>query len=122
MLRRLRVLDYLALLVSLATVGALAAYAYQDRGGATSVQIQGTAGTWIYPLDTDRLLTVEGPLGPTTVAIHDGGVHVAEATCRDRLCVAMGTISTAGAWIACLPNRVFIRILGNRADTDAVSF
>jgi len=121
-LRRLKVLDYLALVVSLACVGALAAYAYQDRGGATHLVIQAQGGEWIYPLDQDREVSVEGPVGPTVVAIHQGHVHVAEASCRDKVCISMGTISTQGAWIACLPNRVFVRILGSDTRTDALAF
>lgn len=122
MLRRLRILDYLALVVSLTCVGALAAYAYQDRGGATHVLIQGQGGEWIYPLEQDREVAVEGPVGRTVVAIHEGHVHVAEASCRDKVCISMGAVSTPGAWIACLPNRVFIRVLGSDTQTDATSF
>jgi hypothetical protein len=103
-------------------VGALAAYAYQDRGGATSVLIEAQGAEWIYPLDKDREVTVEGPVGPTTISIQDGGVHVVQASCRDKVCVSMGTVSAAGAWIACLPNRLFIRILGSDAETDATAF
>jgi hypothetical protein len=121
-LRRLKLLDYLAIVISLGCVGALAAYAYQGHEGATAVLIQAQGGQWIYSLDQDREITVEGPVGDTTIGIHAGGVRVVEASCRDKVCVSMGTISTPGSWIACLPNRLFIRIQGNDAQTDATAF
>ena len=61
-------------------------------------------------------------VGPTVVAIHGGHVHVAKASCRDRVCVSMGAVSAPGSWIACLPNRVFIRVLGSDTNVDATAF
>ena len=112
----------MALVLSLVCVGGLAAYAYQGSGGGTHVLIQAQGDRWIYPIDQDREVTVQGPVGPTVIAIHARGVHVAAASCRDKVCVSMGTISSPGAWIACLPNRVFVRILGTDAETDATAF
>jgi len=121
-LRRLRLLDYLALVVSFAVVGVFGAYAYRDRGSGAELLIQAQGGQWIYPLDQDRELTVDGPLGKTVISIRAGKARVTEATCRDKICISMGAISAPGAWIACLPNRVFLRVAGTDERTDAVSF
>jgi len=121
-LRRLKIFDYVAIVASLASVGGLAAYAYQDRGGGTQVQIESPYGQWIYPLNQDREVTIEGSQGSNTVVIHAGAARVVEASCRDKVCISMGAIATPGAWVACLPNRLLIRILGSSAGTDATAF
>ena len=41
-----------------------------------------------------------------------------ESDCRDEVCVAMGEISRPTGWIACLPNRVFVRIVAVGEDED----
>jgi hypothetical protein len=120
--RRPRPLDLLAIAISVGAVGLLAAYAYQGRVGTTRAVIQAPGGTWIYALDRDVDVRVDGPVGPTVISIHAGGIRVEAASCRDKVCVAMGTISRPGAWIACLPNRLFIRIQGTDVETDATSF
>jgi hypothetical protein len=115
-------LDLLAVALSLAAVGILSAYAYQGRRGTPQAIVEASGQTWIYPLDRDLEVTVEGPVGPTVISIHAGGIRVASASCRDKVCVSMGTISRPGSWIACLPNRLFIRIRGTDAEIDATAF
>ncbi len=36
--------------------------------------------------------------------------------------ITMGAIERPGAWVACLPNRVFLRVLGTDASTDALTY
>ena len=122
MLRRLRILDYVSLLLSFAVVGAFGAWAYGGRGGGTEVDIQASGAEWIYPLDRSAEVSVDGPLGKTVISIAGGSARVIEASCRDKICVSMGAISSPGSWIACLPNRVFIRVTGSDEQVDAVSF
>lgn len=121
--RRLRILDLVALLVSAGTVAALSIRAYADQGArATMVQIESPSGTYVYPLDQDRRITVTGPVGRNVIEIRGGEARVVEADCPDKICITMGAIRRPGAWVACLPNRVFLRVLGTDASTDAFSF
>jgi hypothetical protein len=55
---------------------------------------------------------VKGPIGDTVVVIRDGKAFVEDSPCPDKLCVHMPAISQAGQWIACLPNKVFVRVRG----------
>ena len=64
-------------------------------------------------LSKNRTIAVPGPLGTTVVEIHDGHVHVAESPCSNKLCVKTGRIHLTGQLIACLPNKVVVRIVGN---------
>jgi hypothetical protein len=113
---KLRAVDYLAVLISLIAIGGFSLYAYAGRAGAGEVVIEASGSQWIYPLQRDRRETVRGPLGETVVAIQDGSARVVDSPCPDKLCVQMPAISRPGQWIACLPNRVFVRVRGTSVE------
>jgi hypothetical protein len=110
---RLRLLDYIAFFLSLAVVGGFALFAYAGNDRGTDVVIEASGTQWIYPLDVNRRELVKGPLGDTVVVIQGGVASVEDSPCRDKLCVHMPAISKPGQWIACLPNKVFLRVRGN---------
>ena len=116
---RLRPLDLVALLGAALAVALSAMVAYTPSNSALRVVISGSGGQWIYPLASDRTVQVAGPLGLTTVVIGEKTVHVSDSPCRNKICIAMGSISSAGQWVACLPNRVFVRIEGETAEGAA---
>jgi hypothetical protein len=120
---KLRLLDYIALFLSLLVVGGFSVFAYagRDRGG--DVVIEASGSQWIYPLDVNRRELVKGPLGDTVVVIQGGTAFVEDSPCRDKLCVHMPSISRPGQWIACLPNKVFVRVRGNSVQKiDEISY
>jgi len=45
------------------------------------------------------------------------GARVLESPCPLKLCVAAGLASRPGQVVACLPNRVALRVLGAEADS-----
>ncbi len=110
---KLRFLDIPAVVLSLLVIGGFSVSAYGGRASAGDVVIEAAGGQWIYPLDADRREQVPGPLGATTVVIRGGKAWVEDSPCRDKLCVHMPAISRPGQWIACLPNRVFVRVRGS---------
>ncbi len=118
-LPRLRLLDWLVLATATALVALSALSVYKPGGGELSVFISGEGGEWVYPLDKDREVEVDGPLGSTIVAIEGGRVHIHSSPCPNQTCVAAGAISQAGQWIACMPNAVFVRVEGN-ATNDTI--
>ncbi len=61
--------------------------------------------------ETRETLTLRGPLGQTTVAIQGGKVWVVFSPCPDKTCIKMGKIPDNGGFIACVPNRVVIRMI-----------
>lgn len=119
-----RPLDYLALLVAVTSVVAAGLFAYGGSSAASEVSIESDAGTFLYPLDQDRLVRVAGPLGDTIVEIEDYRVHVHDSPCRDKICIAAGWLNDTGQWTACLPNRVFVRVTGAGSEdgVDAQTF
>jgi hypothetical protein len=120
---KLRVVDYLAVSLSLLAIGGFALYAYAGRDRHGEVVIEASGAQWIYPLDINRRESITGPLGSTIVVIVDGKALVEDSPCPDKLCVHMPAISRPGQWIACLPNRVFIRVRGTSGEKiDDVSY
>jgi len=109
---RVKPLDLIIILAAAAAVAFSAVVAYGRGSGALQVDISGADGEWIYPLSADREIRVAGPLGDTVVEIRGKSVRIADSPCPNKTCVAAGAISEPDQWIACLPNRVFVRIVG----------
>jgi len=82
---------------------------YGNKTGEVRVRIEGTEGSWVYPLDEERTVHIKGPLGDTVVHIHDGKANIIASPCPNQTCIAGSAIEHAGDWNACLPNRVMIR-------------
>lgn len=55
-------------------------------------------------------IPLSGPLGVTIVAIRGGKVFVVTSPCPDKVCIKTGKIPDDTDFIACIPNRVFIRM------------
>lgn len=77
------------------------------------VHITGESGEWMQPLDKAGDIEVPGPLGSTWVHIGDGSASIESSPCPNQTCVAVGGVSQANQWVACLPNEVFVSIEGS---------
>ena len=76
-----------------------------------------------YPLDEDRIFSVQGVHGVLKVEIKEHRVRVISSSCPYQICVDTGWISRANEQIICAPNRVFISIKAEqeKKGIDAVS-
>lgn len=119
-----RILDIAALLVGAAIVALVSLAVFSDNSEAVSLRITGDSGEWIESLDEHTDIEVTGPLGTTIVHLEDGAASITDSPCKNKLCIAMGTISKNRQWVACLPNNVFVRIQGGsgKDEPDAASF
>ena len=61
-----------------------------------------------------RAITIKGWQQTSTFEVEDGRVRMVKSACRDKICIGMGWTDTSGRSIVCLPNRVVIRVTGNR--------
>jgi len=91
---------------------------YGNSAGTARVVVEAGNREWVYSLENDETVLVTGPLGISTIAIHDGKVHFEDSPCANQVCVASGTIERPGQWIACLPNAVFVRIEGSPGEDE----
>lgn len=55
-----------------------------------------------------------------TVSVKDGRICVSHSDCPGEDCVHSGWIGSPGRSIVCLPNRMEIRIPGDRGDVDLI--
>lgn len=112
----LKIFDYPAIAAALALAVAAAFYAYSGSYSQANVIIQGREASWVFPLDAEEQLQVEGPLGRTDVIISGGEVWVSSSPCENQTCVSSGKIHNHAQWIACLPNLVFVRVEGEKSE------
>lgn len=111
-MKRMRILDFFAILLALLVIAAFSVFAYTGRDGTPMVDVQGQQGHWVYPLSSNRTIDVRGPLGTTVISVQNRRVEFVSSPCPDKLCVRAAALSRIGEWNACLPNKVFVRITG----------
>ena len=105
------------LFVSLASV--LALFLLREEGKSIKVEVDGKTVA-IYSLDVDGEYILNG--GTNTLTIKDGKAYIRDATCPDKTCVKTGRISLVGECAVCLPNRVYVSVIGDHTDgVDLVS-
>ncbi len=59
------------------------------------------------PLDKDTELIINNT---NTLVIFDGKAYIRDASCPDKVCINMGSISNNTETIVCLPNKIVITI------------
>jgi hypothetical protein len=97
-------------LVSLSIAGIFISRNALSQGSDVIVEVDGKPA-YTFPLNINRLLSVDGPYGPTVIEIEKGKVRVKETHCRNQICVREGWISRGA--IVCLPNRLVIIVGGS---------
>lgn len=57
-----------------------------------------------------------------TIEVHNSTAAIIESDCPTGLCVQTGYIHTPGQISVCMPNGVWIEILGEESTTDVISY
>lgn len=73
-----------------------------------------------YSLNQKQIVEIEGKLGKVKIEIENNRARFIESNCKDKLCIKKGWISSVGEYSACLPNGIFIIIIGER-EIDGIS-
>ncbi len=73
-------------------------------------------------LSRDQTISVPGPLGVSTVAIHGLQARIASDPSPRQLCVRQGWMSRAGEIAICLPNQVSVELAGARKSYDSLTY
>ncbi len=68
----------------------------------------------IYEIDMNDEQKIE--VNEVVIVITKTGVYVEDSTCEDKICVHQGIINISGQTITCLPNKVFIKLVGKGVD------
>ncbi|MBA1335223.1 MAG: hypothetical protein HPY66_0845 [Firmicutes bacterium] len=67
-------------------------------------------------------LTVQSPWGYNTIEIGKNRIRIKDASCPDKLCVKEGWLSRANEMAVCMPNRVYVKIIGGETEIDDVAY
>jgi len=99
------------------------AVAAAGGGAGRTLELQAAGVTQVVPLHHDADYPLGGPAGGVVVRVQDGRAWITDATCRDRLCMRMGTLRGPGRALVCLPNRIVVRVRGDAgsAGVDAIA-
>ena len=85
----------------------------QQQGQTVSVWVD-REKVYRLSLSEDREISLMGPLGETRVCVADNRVWITQAPCPHKTCMRMGKVTRAGDMIVCIPNKIFIRVEGER--------
>jgi hypothetical protein len=113
-------------LIGLLGIGTTGSFLHQQFGsqvGAEVVIEMDGVGKGRFPLGPPRKVIIEGVLGISEVEIGPDGAHFSSAPCPHGICLRQGWIRRQGETVACVPNRLILRIVGSIGETgmDAVS-
>lgn len=112
--------DWVALVLSVAATAGFTSLFFLQSLGPAQIQVETPEGLFLYPLDKNAEYSFQGPLGQTHLDVQDGQAFIHDSPCTNQLCVHMGSIRHSGQWVACLPNRIFVRIIGGQDRGDGV--
>jgi len=120
----LKPLDITIIFLAAALTILIAVIVYGRDSPSSRVIIRGPDKTWIFPLNAEEEISVNGSIGETRVMIHKGRAAIVSSPCSGQTCVAAGELHRNGQWAACLPNMVFLVIEGteNGDAVDAASW
>ena len=104
--------DYGAAAAALIITVLSALFVYAGTGVEETVVIKGSGGRWVFPRGAEETMAVPGPLGDTVVELRNWEARVLSSPCTNQTCVTAWTIHSRGQWVACLPNRVLLRVEG----------
>lgn len=82
---------------------------HPERFSVVIESVEGVREILVTP-EKDEEIPLSGPLGVTIVAVRQGRVFVVTSPCPDKICIKTGKIPDDTEFIACIPNRVVIRV------------
>jgi hypothetical protein len=89
--------------------------------GSTGTQARINVGNAIYaqvPLSRAQVYRVPGALGISEIEVRAGQIRFNSSPCLGQQCVHSGWAKRGGEFIACVPNRVSVTVLGQGAGGD----
>ena len=78
--------------------------------GTRVVVTSGDRTCFVADLDQHQSVDLDGPLGKTHLVIDETGAHVTSSPCPRKICISMGPARHSGDLLACVPNRIMVRI------------
>ena len=115
--------DILIIVISASFIFFSAYSVYIKPRGNAQVFIRGDGAEWVFPLDAEETISVQGPLGNTVIFISGSRTWIDSSPCDNQNCVIAGPLSQESQWAACLPNLVLLVIQGSGGEyVDALAW
>lgn len=86
--------------------------------GMRVVVTSGGQTCFVADLGQTHSIDLDGPLGKTHLVIDEQGAYVTGSPCPRKICIAMGPAKRAGDLLACVPNRIMVRIEGPASEDE----
>ena len=75
-----------------------------------------------FSLNQNVTKVIEGPVGKTEIIIDSGKVRISKSPCTKKYCIHQGWINQINQSIVCVPNQIYISIIGNQTDYDSLNY
>ena len=75
-----------------------------------------------FSLNQNVTKVIEGPVGKTEVIIDSGKVRISKSPCTKKYCIHQGWINQINQSIVCVPNQIYISIIGDQTDYDSLNY
>ena len=112
----------IAVIIAASVIAAFIAFTTSHEGSTVVITVSGEE-YGRYPIDTDRVITVDTGSGINEITINNGEAYVSYADCPQGICAHHKPVSRSGESIICVPHEVVISIESEDSEGgyDAVS-
>lgn len=93
-------------------------YGVLGSAGTQARILSGSHEYAVVPLSRNHVYSVTGKLGVSEIEVRDGRIRFTRSPCPGQQCVHSGWARRGGEFIACVPNRVSVVVLGQGAGGD----
>ncbi|MGG3283360.1 NusG domain II-containing protein [Paenibacillus solani] len=93
------------------------------QGTYAVIEVNGKHYDTVALTEESRDIEIRTERGYNLLRVSRGGIEMIESDCPDQLCVGFGHIHEVHDTIVCLPNRVFVEVIGEQtegSEPDAV--
>ena len=108
---------YVLLLIIFLSTIALKYYLAPEEGKFCTVYVEGEEVLEL-PLSVDTETEIPGTHALLTIS--RGGASITENDCPNKICIKTGFVSDAGGVIVCAPNKIVVRISGEKSYVTGV--
>ncbi len=102
--------DFLIFLLIIITL--IFTFQFPNKKEMLKVKIISPYKNFFLKLSENRKIKIKGAKGYLILQIKNNKVRVIYSTCPNKICVKSGWISKKGEVIACIPNRIIVKITG----------
>ena len=99
----------IAVIIAASVIAAFIAFTTSHEGSTVVITVSGEE-YGRYPIDTDRVITVDTDSGINEITINNGEAYVSYADCPQGICAHHKPVSRSGESIICVPHEVVISI------------